>query len=514
MELISEKVSQTIDRAKGRECFTIDSDYVIKDNRLDVGKIVCHNSKVKLDESKLIGDVVWVSGNIEFEVVYISENSNGQIESISDSVLFQEKINAKGVDEEDELRIYLKIEDMTISVINSRKIALRGQVCSEIYSKEENVIEYPMRINDDSIKQLTEETEVLDLVNEIKDVVRIKKEIVLPKTKPNIYKLLYCVADVRNMEYVRRTDAIETTGELVVFIIYQSEEQELCCFESVENFSETVKTDEKDADIDWIRFELSNYQIEAENDYDGEPRQLFVEVSMAMDGKIWKQKTIDVMVDLYALDRQLLPVKKEMEIANIKMKNVSKCRVTSQFEKKQSDKNIFHVCSSFGEVFIENIKNTENGIVVSGVLSVRTIAVVDNDLCSIEKQEEKIPFEQYVELGKMTDNIDIEACGKVDQLQVNLLEAREYEVKAVLSIEVLAMEKESRSIISEVEETESDNKDNLPGLVGYIIQKNERLWDVAKKYNTTIESIMEINDLSSDIIAENDRILIERHNHL
>ena len=136
----------------------------------------------------------------------------------------------------------------------------------------------------------------------------------------------------------------------------------------------------------------------------------------------------------------------------LKMKNISKCRVMSQFEKTKSDRNIFHVCSSMADVFIENIKSVENGVVVSGILAVKTISVVDNDSCSIEKQEEKIEFEQYVELGFVTNNTFIEVCGKVDQLQVNLLEAKEYEVKAVISIEVLAMETEHRKIIVDIEQ--------------------------------------------------------------
>ena len=514
MDLIFEKVKQNIDKVKCYDSFTFDSDYVIKDNRMDVGKVVCHNAKIKNDEYKLIGDAVWVSGSIEFEVVYVTDEENGQVESISDSFAFQEKVDADGVLEDDELRLYLKIEDMNISIINSRKLSIRGEIKSELYAKKEVEIGYPLKMSDESIMQLYEEIPVMDMVCDVKDIIRVRKEIVLPKTKSNKYKLLYSVADIRNLEYSRKTEGIETTGEIDIFIIYQSEEQELCYFETVENFCELLKLDNRDGDIDWIRFDTINYQIEAENDYDGEPRQLFVEMSLSMDGKIWKQRNLNVLADLYALDKKISPVKQEICMNKLKMKNISKCRVMSQFEKTKSDRNIFHVCSSMADVFIENIKSVENGVVVSGILAVKTISVVDNDSCSIEKQEEKIEFEQYVELGIVTNNTYIEVCGKVDQLQVNLLEAKEYEVKAVISIEVLAMETEHRKIIVDIEQEDRIFEENTPGIVGYIMQKNEKLWDVAKKYNTTIESIMEINELNSESVNENQRIIIARESKI
>ena len=47
-------------------------------------------------------------------------------------------------------------------------------------------------------------------------------------------------------------------------------------------------------------------------------------------------------------------------------------------------------------------------------------------------------------------------------------------------------------------------------LVGYIVQKNDKMWDIAKRYRTTVENIMEINALTSDSIKPDDRLIIAR----
>ena len=81
----------------------LDRDYVIKDNKPDVSKVVCQNGQVKLDEIKASGENIWLSGSIEFEVLYTreevfegdepEENIGGnRVEHIKDTIPFQEKL--------------------------------------------------------------------------------------------------------------------------------------------------------------------------------------------------------------------------------------------------------------------------------------------------------------------------------------------------------------------------------------------------------------------------------------
>ena len=68
MELITQKIRQCIEKVKDMSQVGFDRDYVIKDNKPDVSKVVCQNGQVKLDEIKASGENIWLSGSIEFEV--------------------------------------------------------------------------------------------------------------------------------------------------------------------------------------------------------------------------------------------------------------------------------------------------------------------------------------------------------------------------------------------------------------------------------------------------------------
>ena len=84
----------------------------------------------------------------------------------------------------------------------------------------------------------------------------------------------------------------------------------------------------------------------------------------------------------------------------------------------------------------------------------------------------------------------------MEQLQVNLLDSSEYEVKATLQIAVLAVQREYWSNITEIteEELDMDTLQRQPGMIGYVRQEGEDLWDVAKKYHATTDNMIEIGN--------------------
>ena len=57
-----------------------------------------------------------------------------------------------------------------------------------------------------------------------------------------------------------------------------------------------------------------------------------------------------------------------------------------------------------------------------------------------------------------------------------------------------------------------EEMEKRPGITGYIVRDGDILWDLAKKYNTTVEGIMEVNELPSEEIKAGDRILIFKEN--
>ena len=139
MELITRDVKQNIEKVQEIQQVTFDDDYVIKDNKPDVQKIICQTGMVKTDDIKQTGETIWVTGNIEFEVLYKSDDESEKVETIKDLIPFQEKISLDGIENNDNIRVYAKINDLSAGIINSRKISVRGLIDLEVYVETEGV---------------------------------------------------------------------------------------------------------------------------------------------------------------------------------------------------------------------------------------------------------------------------------------------------------------------------------------------------------------------------------------
>ena len=91
-----------------------------------------------------------------------------------------------------------------------------------------------------------------------------------------------------------------------------------------------------------------------------------------------------------------------------------------------------------------------------------------------------------------------------------MIDSDEIEVKIVMNLNALVMNQMEMGIIREIEERELDREKlkSMPGIVGYQVQQGDTLWDIAKKFYTTIENIMELNGLESEEVKPGDGLLL------
>ena len=70
--------------------------------------------------------------------------------------------------------------------------------------------------------------------------------------------------------------------------------------------------------------------------------------------------------------------------------------------------------------------------------------------------------------------------------------------------------KKGLGLVNEVFDAEKLEKQ--PGIVGYIVKEGDTLWDLAKRYGTTGERILEMNDCEKNGLKSGDKILIFKQN--
>ena len=84
------------------------------------------------------------------------------------------------------------------------------------------------------------------------------------------------------------------------------------------------------------------------------------------------------------------------------------------------------------------------------------------------------------------------------------------EIRAVLSLDILVLQPTHESVIVSAREEplNLEKLQALPGIVGYIVQPGDSLWDVAKRFHTTMNHVMETNELTDTQIRPGERLLL------
>jgi hypothetical protein len=152
----------------------------------------------------------------------------------------------------------------------------------------------------------------------------------------------------------------------------------------------------------------------------------------------------------------------------------------------------------------------EDAVSVEGVIEVCILYVTTDDAIPYNVLKGVIPFTHIIEAKGMGEESVYNVKASLDQLTGIMMDSEEIEVKAVINLNAIVLNKMTEEIIADVKEAPLDyaKLEVLPGIVGYVVKQDDTLWKLAKKYYTTVDKIKETNDLGNDMIREGDTLLI------
>jgi hypothetical protein len=455
------------------------------------------------------------NGRLKFTVLY--RGGENQIESLEDEVHFAEKLYMDEINELDPVKLGGKLEDLNITAINSRKLAVRAVVSLNAVCEQQIEEELVSGIEEpESVQQKQEKRKMLRLDFAGRDLLRIHREFTLSAASPNIAYIIYRHVEIRKKESVCMGDGLQLSGDAVVSALYRSTEGTDEWYETTVPFSEKVDASVEDCaqPLFWLKSELSDCELEVIADGDGEPRSFAMELVFDVDIKIWNEEEIEVLTDAYALDRTLIPKSVPMESLELLVKNEVQLGIRRQMSLPENAERILQLSTCQGNVSVDLVEKQENSLSVEGVLNVHILYAAPDDSFPISHICEQVPFSQRVDvpgLDSKTEDIIWEVEPNIVQLTVNLLDQEHYEIRSTLLLSAIVMRRESFLRIEDIGEEafDAESLSRQPGVIGYRV-KDETLWDIAKEFSTTGSRIMEINGLASPELAAGQKLVIVR----
>lgn len=497
---------------------TLDDDYNLAEYRPDILKIIGEKGQVRFDEIKVTQDAVRLRGVLQFDVLYRCEAADGGFARLGGELPFQEQVRMEGAQEYDQVYADPQIEDLSISLINSRKLGIRSLLTIRLQLHRPCVygmsVALPESADMGLIQVRTQQMELPELICQKKDTSRFRATLTLPSNKAGIQEILWYSLQPRGIESRLQEGQLALEGELFVHMVYRSAgDGQLQCLEMPVPVQTQVEVPEADTQmIAWVSVRLAGGELEAEEDFDGEERQLQLEAVLEVNYMLWEEQQLSVLQDVYAIDRELEIDWEPVTLQRLLVKNDSRFRLNERME-LSADAGVLQICSCSGAVQVEEIVPADGKLDISGILRLRLLYIAADDELPLVTVDRVLPFQESVEVQGLDPahmDISYELETGIDQLTTALIDQNQVECKAQIRICVIIFENRQVQNIRSIAVRETDPQQSAPaaGMVGYIVKSGETLWDIAKAYRVSAEQLKNWNHLETDDLQAGDRLML------
>lgn len=492
---------------------TLDDDFIVPDTMSDMAEVILDSGIIQLEPVKVQRERITVRGKLDFHVLYRKEE--GGLQALGGSIPFEEAINVPDLDEKDYVSVSWQLEDLNTEMIHSRKLGIKAIVTLEakaerLYDTEAAV---DVRGEDDEIhlQVRRERIPAAAIALRRKDTYRLKQDITLPGSKPVIERMLWTEMKLAGCQAKPLDGQIHLEGTLMVFALYEGGESGMVQWvEEGIPFSGEVEMQGAAADmIPIIGLKLIHRDLEERPDYDGEMRELSVDAVIELDVRLYEEQELELLQDLYATNREIVLDTGEAVFDQILTRNFGKCRVAEKVE-METDPRVLQICHSSGSVKLDGVEVRENELAVDGVLEVKLLYLTDEDARPVQAATRLVPFHYEAETPGITEDSIWYLEPGLEQLTAVMAGGGQAELRGVITLDLFVLQPETRQIIlqAQVHPVDTEKMKAMPGIVGYLVQPGDSLWDVAKRFHTTEKSILEANELPGDAIKAGDCLIL------
>lgn len=513
MEFVKQTIENYTWKVKNAMQFTIDDAINVSENLLDMERLILVKGNVVIEETQAMVDRFQVKGSLHYRILYGGDKEGNVFDSLTGKVPFIEYVNADGTKETDYIEVRASLNDLTVTMLHSRKVSMKALIGLDYQVKERERFDAISEVSgEECIEVLSQSYSTMCLKLQETKKLQVSESVEIPANKPDIYQVIWKSMSLTGTMLKPEDGYIMATGTLNIFLVYTAEEEGMPIqYFTVEvPFEQRMDVDGSDADMVSGSFlSLDQYHIAVVPDEKGHDRIVELSGEFTAEVKLYGSENLQLVRDAYSTRMEIVPQYRNFGMQHLLIRNCAKTKVvdTLTMPKQQS---VLQICNVEGSVSIDDTQATAKGIVVEGVVSVQITYLNKEENGALSSVNYDIPFSYEIEVPGMREGVTYSIMPFLDSIMAVQSGGNDMEIKAEVSLEVLAFTNETARAVLDMERhsIDQEQKKALPGVIGYIVKKEDTLWSIAKAYYTTVDRIRMLNELENDQIKTGDRLVI------
>jgi len=249
-------------------------------------------------------------------------------------------------------------------------------------------------------------------------------------------------------------------------------------------------------------FEIKNMIIKPNSSAE---HSIYVEIEVGISAIAYENKEINIIEDLYSPGTDL-----KFDKSDIKMiQNKSNCKGTLSINQKEPlDVGEDKVLDVETRINLDEIKVNNGEVILNGNTDLNFIHS-PNGINGLQMKKVNIPFEHRIQCNSITKDSNVKVRPDITTSDFTMLPG-EVNIKLDIDFYIDSSNNVTLNLINNVEEENSNKKEDY-NMVIYTTRKGDNLWDIAKTFKSTINNIIDTNDIKDEKITPGMQLFIEKY---
>ena len=486
-------------------------EYLIPDTHPDVQEILMVEAKPLIVNKEVMGDKVMLEGRIEYNIIYIPREDNMALNSVKYIEKFTNYLDLREEEHKAICEVECKTEHIEAMVMNERKIRIEGimKLDFELYKGVE--FEFVTDIQGAEGVQVKKDIEPVSRLAASKKVELISKSMIrVGMDKPQVLKILTCSMLLHKKEIKISEDKVNMSCYCNINILYLGSETKdvLSLVDDVYISKEEEVVGISSNMIPYVSYEIENSDITLEEDDLGEIRIINTEFLVKAKLKVFSKEDINIVKDAYSTKFPIEINKDGNEVGIIHGIQESETVVKDNIYIKEGDLKPEQIVVVVANINVTDKNISDNRLTIEGIINTKILYRTSSEEKGFGQVEGDIPFVIGIDMVGMNSKMKAIVKCNLESLD-SIIEANTIGIKATINAKAKVSYEINKDFISEIIEGEGEVEEQKSSISIYIVGKEDSIWDLAKKFKTTVDELIKINGVDEiDGIEEGSRLII------
>lgn len=494
MEVDVTKENLCVNKIVGEKSETIfvESDVIIPDIKPDILNTIHTLGNVCIYKKEVLDGKVRIDGCVNVYAIYLADNDSGASRALNTSIDFTHIVDMENCTNTMSLDENITIKSIECKVLNGRKVNIKASLGVEVrvYSNEEMSVITKVN-NVENMQVLMENLQMNSLIGEGTSKAYAKDTIVIDNSD--------CLAEILNVDIrIMNKDMkisynkILAKADACVKIMYLTEDN---CVKVVENtipimgFIDMPNVSEDN--LCDTKYTLKNIIVKPNS---VEEHSIYVEIEVEIYCRVYENKNIEMMQDLYSPTKCLNFTQKSIRTMVGKKSAKEICNIRENIAIPEIGGNqIYDTCVNTN---IIDTKISKDKVMYEGELEISFI-FASNNISGIDTKIQKIPFEFTASVPGVDVDYQIETNIEISMQNFVVLSDGNIDSKIDLAFNINMSKTAQINVIDDIKEEEVKEEKEYSMTI-YFVKSGDTLWKIAKKLRSTVEDIARVNNIENE----------------